>query len=74
MNTSIWNFADEVTANGVSLKAGECHCDLAHADRIIDLGPGGHDGGRIVFAGAPADLVAARSTLTGNHLEAYVGT
>ena len=48
---------------------------MAHADWIIDLGPGaGHDGGRIVFEGPPADLVAARSTLTGEHLAAYVGT
>ena len=48
---------------------------MAHADWIIDLGPGaGHDGGRIVFEGRPADLVAARSTLTGEHLAAYVGT
>ena len=47
---------------------------MAHADWIIDLGPGaGHDGGRIVFAGTPADLVAARSTLTGQHLAAYAG-
>ncbi|GAA3382526.1 excinuclease ABC subunit UvrA [Cryptosporangium minutisporangium] len=47
---------------------------MAHADWIIDLGPGaGHDGGRIVFEGVPADLVAARSTLTGEHLAAYVG-
>ena len=47
---------------------------MAHADWIIDLGPGaGHDGGRIVFEGTPADLVAARSTLTGEHLAAYVG-
>ena len=47
---------------------------IAHADWIIDLGPGaGHDGGRIVFAGRPAELVAARSTLTGKHLEAFVG-
>ncbi len=47
---------------------------MAHADWIIDLGPGaGYDGGRIVFEGAPADLVAARSTLTGEHLAAYVG-
>jgi hypothetical protein len=52
----------------------------AHADWIIDLGPRpasrvppGHDGGRIVFEGTPADLVAARSTLTGEHLAAYVG-
>jgi excinuclease UvrABC ATPase subunit len=48
---------------------------MARADWIIDLGPGaGHDGGRIVFEGTPADLVAARSTLTGAHLAAYVGT
>jgi excinuclease ABC A subunit len=48
---------------------------MAHADWIIDLGPGaGHDGGRVVFEGTPADLVAARSTLTGQHLAAYVGS
>ena len=48
---------------------------MAHADWIIDLGPGaGHDGGRIVFEGTPADLVTARSTLTGQHLATYVGT
>jgi excinuclease UvrABC ATPase subunit len=48
---------------------------MAHADWIIDLGPGaGHDGGRIVFEGTPADLVAARSTLTGEHLAAYVAS
>ncbi|MER7397194.1 excinuclease ABC subunit UvrA [Streptomyces sp. NPDC000151] len=47
---------------------------MAHADWIIDLGPGaGHDGGRIVFEGTPTDLVAAGSTLTGEHLAAYVG-
>lgn len=47
---------------------------MAHADWIIDLGPGaGHDGGRLVFEGTPADLVAARSTLTGEHLARYVG-
>ncbi|WP_395243161.1 ATP-binding cassette domain-containing protein [Agromyces sp. MMS24-K17] len=47
---------------------------MAHADWIIDLGPGaGHDGGRIVFEGTPADLVAGRSTLTGEHLAEYVG-
>jgi len=56
------------------------HRPCARADRIIDLGPGpasrvpsGHDGGRIVFQGTPAALVAARSTLTGEHLAAYVG-
>jgi len=48
---------------------------MAHADWIIDLGPGaGHDGGRIVFEGTPADLVTAGSSLTGEHLAAYVGT
>ncbi len=47
---------------------------MAHADWIVDLGPGaGHDGGRVVFEGTPADLVADRSTLTGQHLAAYVG-
>jgi len=47
---------------------------MAHADWIVDIGPGaGHEGGRIVFAGTPAELVAARSTLTGEHLAAYVG-
>ena len=47
---------------------------MAHADWIIDLGPGaGHDGGRIVFEGTPTDLVTARSTLTAKHLAAYVG-
>jgi excinuclease UvrABC ATPase subunit len=47
---------------------------MAHADWIIDLGPGaGHDGGRIVFEGTPAELVASRSTLTGQHLADYVG-
>jgi len=47
---------------------------MAHADHLVDLGPGaGHDGGRIVFEGTPADLVADRSTLTGQHLADYVG-
>lgn len=47
---------------------------MAHADWIIDVGPGaGHDGGNVVFEGAPADLVAAKSTLTGEHLAEYVG-
>jgi excinuclease UvrABC ATPase subunit len=46
---------------------------MAHADWIIDLGPGaGHDGGQIVFEGTPADLVAKAATLTGEHLAAYV--
>ena len=48
---------------------------MAHADWIIDLGPGaGRDGGKIVFEGTPADLIAARATLTGQHLAAYVGS
>jgi excinuclease UvrABC ATPase subunit len=48
--------------------------DMAHADWIIDLGPGaGHDGGRVVFEGTPSDLVATHSTLTGEQLAAYVG-
>jgi excinuclease UvrABC ATPase subunit len=47
---------------------------MAHADWIIDLGPGaGHDGGQVVFEGTPADLTAARGTVTGEHLAAYVG-
>ena len=47
---------------------------MAHADWVVDLGPGaGHDGGRVVFEGTPADLVAGRSTLTGQHLAEYVG-
>ena len=46
---------------------------MAHADWIIDLGPGaGHQGGEVVFEGTPADLVRKRSTLTGEHLAAYV--
>ena len=47
---------------------------MAHADWIIDVGPGaGHAGGRILFEGTPADLDAARSTLTVEHLAAYIG-
>ena len=47
---------------------------MAHADWIIDLGPGaGHDGGRVVFTGTPAELVASQATLTGRHLADYVG-
>jgi excinuclease UvrABC ATPase subunit len=48
---------------------------MAHADWIINLGPGaGHHGGRIMFEGTPANRVAARSTLSGKHLATYVGT
>jgi excinuclease UvrABC ATPase subunit len=66
---------DRLVDSGKSVIIIEHHqAVVAHADWIIDLGPGaGHDGGRIVFAGTPADLVAARSTLTGEHLAAYVG-
>ena len=47
---------------------------MAHADHIIDIGPGaGHDGGRVVFTGTPAELVADASTLTGKHLAEYLG-
>ncbi|TDC05868.1 excinuclease ABC subunit UvrA [Nonomuraea longispora] len=66
---------DRLVDSGKSIIVIEHHqAVMAHADWIIDLGPGaGHDGGRIVFEGTPADLVAARSTLTGEHLAAYVG-
>jgi excinuclease UvrABC ATPase subunit len=66
---------DRLVDGGKSVIVIEHHqAVMAHADWIIDLGPGaGHDGGRIVFEGTPADLVAARSTLTGEHLAAYVG-
>ena len=67
---------DRLVDSGKSVIVIEHHqAVMAHADWIIDLGPGaGHDGGRIVFEGTPADLIAARSTLTGEHLAAYVGT
>ena len=67
---------DRLVDSGKSVIVIEHHqAVMAHADWIIDLGPGaGHDGGGIVFEGTPADLVAARSTLTGEHLAAYVGT
>ncbi|WP_307172471.1 excinuclease ABC subunit UvrA [Streptomyces sp. B3I7] len=66
---------DRLVDSGKSVIVVEHHqAVMAHADWIIDLGPGaGHEGGRIVFEGTPADLVAARSTLTGEHLAAYVG-
>jgi excinuclease UvrABC ATPase subunit len=66
---------DRLVESGKSVIVIEHHqAVMAHADWIIDLGPGaGHDGGRIVFEGTPADLVAARSTLTGEHLATYVG-
>ncbi len=66
---------DRLVDSGMSVIVVEHHQGvMAHADWIIDLGPGaGHDGGRIVFEGIPADLVATRSTLTGEHLAAHVG-
>jgi excinuclease UvrABC ATPase subunit len=66
---------DRLVDSGRSVIVIEHHqAVMAHADWIIDLGPGaGRDGGRVVFEGTPADLVAARSTLTGEHLAAYVG-
>ncbi|SDF29886.1 excinuclease ABC, A subunit [Blastococcus fimeti] len=66
---------DRLVDSGRSVVVIEHHqAVMAHADWIIDLGPGaGRDGGRVVFEGTPADLVAARSTLTGEHLAAYVG-
>ncbi|MFE7009825.1 ATP-binding cassette domain-containing protein [Streptomyces sp. NPDC057651] len=66
---------DRLVDSGKSVIVIEHHqAVMAHADWIIDLGPGaGHDGGRIVFEGTPAELVADRSTLTGEHLAAYVG-
>jgi excinuclease UvrABC ATPase subunit len=67
---------DRLVDSGKSVIVIEHHqAVMAHADWIIDLGPGaGHDGGRIVFEGTPADLVADGSTLTGEHLAAYVAT
>ena len=66
---------DRLVDSGKSVIVIEHHqAVMAHADWIIDLGPGaGHDGGRIVFEGSPADLVASRKTLTGQHLATYVG-
>jgi excinuclease UvrABC ATPase subunit len=66
---------DRLVDSGKSVIVIEHHqAVMAHADWIIDLGPGaGHDGGRIVFEGTPADLVTSRPTLTGTHLAAYVG-
>jgi excinuclease UvrABC ATPase subunit len=65
---------DRIVDAGKSVLVIEHHqAVMAHADWLIDLGPGaGHDGGRVVFEGTPADLVARRATLTGEHLAAYV--
>ncbi len=66
---------DRLVDDGTSVIVIEHHqAVMAHADWIIDLGPGaGHDGGQIVFEGTPADLIADASTLTGQHLAAWVG-
>ncbi|WP_109524705.1 MULTISPECIES: ATP-binding cassette domain-containing protein [Nocardia] len=66
---------DRIVDSGKSVIVVEHHqAVMAHADWIIDLGPGaGHDGGRVVFEGTPADLVADHTTLTGKHLAAYIG-
>ncbi|MEE6286434.1 excinuclease ABC subunit UvrA [Georgenia sp. MJ173] len=66
---------DRLVDGGTSVIVIEHHqAVMAHADWIIDLGPGaGHDGGRVVFEGTPADLVAGQATLTGEHLAEYVG-
>ncbi|RII93442.1 ATP-binding cassette domain-containing protein [Clavibacter californiensis] len=66
---------DRLVGSGKTVIVIEHHqAVMAHADWIIDVGPGaGHDGGTIVFEGTPAELVAARSTITGEHLAAYVG-
>lgn len=66
---------DRLVESGKSVIVIEHHqAVMAHADWIIDLGPGaGHDGGRVVFEGTPAELIDAGSTLTGQHLAAYVG-
>jgi excinuclease UvrABC ATPase subunit len=67
---------DRLVDSGKSVIVIEHHqAVMAHADWIVDLGPGaGHDGGRIVFEGTPADLIADRSTLTGEYLAGYVGS
>jgi excinuclease UvrABC ATPase subunit len=67
---------DRLVDSGRSVIVIEHHqAVMAHADWIIDLGPGaGHDGGRVIFEGTPAALIADRSTLTGQHLAEYVGS
>ena len=72
---NILGLLDRLVESGKTVIVIEHHqAVMAHADWIIDIGPGaGHDGGRVVFQGSPADLVADRSTLTGEHLAAYVG-
>ncbi|ALX66953.1 ATP-binding cassette domain-containing protein [Microbacterium sp. XT11] len=72
---NILGLLDRLVDSGKTVIVIEHHqAVMAHADWIIDVGPGaGHDGGRVVFEGTPAELVAARSTLTGEHLAEYVG-
>jgi excinuclease UvrABC ATPase subunit len=72
--TQLLGLLDKLVDSGKSVIVIEHHqAVMAHADWIIDLGPGaGHDGGRVVFEGTPAELVAAKSTLTGEHLAAFV--
>jgi excinuclease UvrABC ATPase subunit len=67
---------DQLVDSGKSVIVIEHHqAVMAHADWIIDLGPGaGHDGGKVVFEGTPADLIAAGSTLTGKHLAEYISS
>jgi excinuclease UvrABC ATPase subunit len=71
----ILGLLDRLVESGKTVIVIEHHqAVMAHADWIIDIGPGaGHDGGRVVFEGTPAELVAAKSTLTGEHLATYVG-
>ncbi len=72
---NLLSLLDRLVDSGLSVVVIEHHqAVMAHADWILDLGPGaGHDGGRVVFEGTPAELVADASTLTGQHLAAYVG-
>ncbi|WP_311245099.1 excinuclease ABC subunit UvrA [Microbacterium sp. WCS2018Hpa-23] len=72
---NILGLLDRLVESGKTVIVIEHHqAVMAHADWIIDIGPGaGHDGGQVVFEGSPADLVAAKSTVTGEHLAAYVG-
>lgn len=72
---ALLHLLDRLVESGKSVIVIEHHqAVMAHADWIIDLGPGaGHDGGRVVFEGTPAELVASQSTLTGQHLARYVG-
>jgi excinuclease UvrABC ATPase subunit len=73
--TQLLGLLDRLVDAGRSVLVIEHHLAvIAHADWIIDLGPGaGHDGGRVVFEGTPAELAAAKSTLTGQHLASYLG-